>query len=141
MVVLLALTGVAALDLINRRNLAAQAAATEALEIYRAGGPRRFRNRVDTAGDLRIAAAVCCDVLAVVAAEGDEPERVAPLLGQAERLRADAGAEVPSFQSDAVDRARDLAVAALGSAAFLAGFERGSSATSSLPATEPGAQR
>src|SRR4029079_15328882 len=69
MVVLLALTGVAALERINGRYLTAEAAATEALEIYRAGGPRRFRNRVDTEGDLRIAAAVCCVVLAIVATE------------------------------------------------------------------------
>jgi hypothetical protein len=60
-----------------------------------------------------------------VAAERDEPERAAPLLGLAERLRADAGAEVQPFQSDDVDRARDAAVAAQGSAAFLAAFERG----------------
>jgi hypothetical protein len=124
MVIFLALAGVAALDRINGRNDAAESAATEALEIYRAGGPRRFRNRIDTAADLQIAAALCCVVLAAVVAERDDPERVATLLGQAERLRADAGAEVPSFQHDDVDRARDAAVAAIGSAAFLAVFER-----------------
>jgi predicted ATPase/DNA-binding SARP family transcriptional activator len=125
MVVLLSLTGVAALDRINGRNRAAEAAAAEALEIYRAGGPRRFRNRVDTTADLQIAAAVCCAVLAVVAAERDDPERAALLLGQAERLRTDAGAEVPPFQSADLDRALAATAAALGPDAFLAAFERG----------------
>ncbi|MDQ1495866.1 MAG: hypothetical protein QOG69_2349, partial [Actinomycetota bacterium] len=125
MVVFLSLTGVAALDRINRRDDAAEAAAGEALEIYRAGGPRRFRNRVDTAADLQAAAALCCVVLGVIAAERDDAERAATLLGQAERLRADAGAEVPTFQRDDVDRARDAAVGALGPAGFLAAFERG----------------
>jgi tetratricopeptide (TPR) repeat protein len=104
MVVLLSLTGVAALDLMNGRNDAAEAAASEALEIYRAGGPRRFRNRVDTEGDLQIAAAVCCVVLAVVAVERDEPERAATLLAEAAHLRSEAGGEVPWFQTDHVDR-------------------------------------
>jgi tetratricopeptide (TPR) repeat protein len=107
MVVFLALTGVAALDRMNGRNGAAELAATEALEIYRTGGPRRFRNRVDTAGDLQIAAAVCCVVLAAVAAERDDPEQAATLLAEAERLRAEARGGVPWFQQDDVDRVRD----------------------------------
>jgi hypothetical protein len=84
------------------------AAATEALEIYGAGGPRRFRNRVDTGADLQAAAAVCYVVLAVVAAEGNDLEQAANLLAEAERLRADAPAEVPWFQQDDVDRLRAL---------------------------------
>ena len=87
----------------------AAAAADEAMEIYRAGGPRRFRNRVDHVADLHTAAAVCCVVLAAIAAEDDEPERAATLLGQAERLCADAGVEVPAFQHDDAERARDTA--------------------------------
>ena len=106
MVVFLSLAGVAALDRLHGRNDEAVAAATEALEIYAAGGPRRFQNRVDTAADLRVAAAVCCVVLAVVAAGGDEPERAATLLGQAEHLRAEARVGVPWFQQDDVDRVR-----------------------------------
>ena len=106
-VVLLALTGVAALDRMNGRNRAAEAAATEALEIYRAGGLGRFRNRIDTAADLQIAAAVCCVVLAVIAAEGDDPEQAATLLTEAERLHADAGVEIPWFQRGDVDRVRE----------------------------------
>jgi predicted ATPase/DNA-binding SARP family transcriptional activator len=104
MVVFLSLTGVAALERIHGHNCEAAAAATEALEIYSAAGPRRFQNRVDTAADMRVAAAVCCVVLAVVAAEGDEPERAATLLAQAEELRAGARAEVPWFQQDDVNR-------------------------------------
>ena len=68
---------------------------------------RRFRNRVDPKTDLQAAAAVCCVVLAAIAAERDDPERAATLLGQAERLRADAGVEVPAFQHDDVDQAGD----------------------------------
>ncbi len=104
MVVFLSLTGVAALERIHGHNREAAAAATEALEIYSAAGPRRFQNRVDTAADMRVAAAVCCVVLAVVAAEGDEPERAATLLAQAEELRAEARAEVPWFQQQDVNR-------------------------------------
>ena len=44
-------------------------------ELYRAGGFRRFRNRVDPTSDLKAAAAVCCEVLAAMCAERDEPER------------------------------------------------------------------
>ena len=106
MVVFLSLAGVAALDRIHGRNREAVAAATEALEIFEAGGPRRFQNRVDTAADLGAAAAVCCVVLAAVAAEGGEPDRAATLLARAEQLRVEAGAEVPWFQRDDVDRLR-----------------------------------
>ena len=107
MVVFLSLAGVAALDRIHGRRPEAVAAATEALEIYGAGEPRRFRNRVDTAGDLQAAAAVCYVVLAVIAEEGNDREQAETLLAEAERLRADAPAEVPWFQTDDVDRVRD----------------------------------
>ena len=62
---------------LHGRDDAAAAAATEALELYRAGGFRRFRNRIDPTADLQAAAAVCCAVLAAIAAERDEPERAA----------------------------------------------------------------
>ena len=100
-VMFLALTGMAVLHRLHGRNGAAAAAATEALDLYRAGGPRRFRNRVDPQRDLPVAAAACC-----VGARrdrrrrGDDPEQAATLLGQAERLRADAaGADGPARSS------------------------------------------
>jgi predicted ATPase/DNA-binding SARP family transcriptional activator len=124
-VVFLALTGMAVLHRRHGRDEAARAAAEEALEVHRAGDPRRFRNRIDPRNEGRAAAAACCTVLAAVAAEGDEPARAATLLGRAARLRADAGAEVPPFQRADLDRARAAAVAALGRTAFDAAFERG----------------
>jgi predicted ATPase/DNA-binding SARP family transcriptional activator len=104
MVVFLSLTGVAVLDRMHGRVGEAAAAASEALEIYRAGGPRRFRNRVDTEADLQEAAAVCCVVLAAIAAEGGDPDGAAALLAEAEQLRTEAGVEVPRFQQDDLDR-------------------------------------
>jgi hypothetical protein len=101
-VIFLALTGIAVLHRMNHRNGAAAAAATEALEHYRAGDPRRFKNRIDTDGELRLAAAACYIVLAAIAAQGDEPEQAAILFGEAECLRADAGAEIPAFLRDEV---------------------------------------
>jgi hypothetical protein len=47
------------------------------------------------------------------------------LLGQADRLRSDAGADTPAFQHDDLERTREEAAAALGPAVFLAAFERG----------------
>ena len=134
MVEFLSLTGVAALDRIHARNDEAAAAAGEAMDIYRAGGPRRFRNRVDHVADLHTAAAVCCVVLAATAAADGDPERAATLLGQAEGLRAHAGVEVPAFQHEDLEWARETAFAALGAAAFSAAFERGRSADQVVPA-------
>ena len=87
--------------------------------------PRRFRNRIDPQSDVLVGAAACCSVLAVLAAEADEPERAARLLGQAERLRHDADAPVPAFQREDLDRARATATAMLGEDAFLAAYEQG----------------
>ena len=125
MVLFQALAGLAALHRLHGRNDAAVEAGAEAVQIYRAGGFRRFRNRIHPTADLQAAAAVGCVVLASVAAERDEPEPAAVLLGQAERLRADAGVEVPTFQLDDLARAREVTAAALGSAVFLAAVERG----------------
>ena len=93
MVVFHAQAGMAALHRLHGRDDAAVEAATEALELYRAGGFRRFRNRVDPTADLQAAAAVCCEVLAVDrrragrAGAGGDPARAG------RRLRIDAGAE------------------------------------------------
>jgi predicted ATPase/DNA-binding SARP family transcriptional activator len=99
-VMFLALTGIAVLHHLHHRDDAAAAAATEALELYRAGDPRRFKNRIDTENELRVAAAACYLVLAAVATKRDEPEQAALLLERAEGLRVEAGAEVPTFLRD-----------------------------------------
>jgi tetratricopeptide (TPR) repeat protein len=91
------LAGMAVLHRHRGDDVASAAAATEGLELYAAGDPRRFRNRIDTENELRLAAAVCHAVLAAIAAEADEPERAAVHLGQSERLRTEAGAERPAF--------------------------------------------
>ncbi|MEP6658849.1 MAG: BTAD domain-containing putative transcriptional regulator [Acidimicrobiales bacterium] len=124
-VVFLALTGTAVLHRRHHRDSAAAAAATEALELYRAGDPRRFKNRIDTKNELRVAAAACYVVLAAAAAESDDPEHAAVLLGRADRLRAEAGADGPAFQRDDLDEARRAAIAAIGADEFTALFERG----------------
>ncbi len=124
-VLFLALTGMAVLHRLHGRNGAASAAGTEALELHVAGSPRRFRNRIDPQSDVLVGVAACCSVLAVLAAEADDPERAARLLGQAERLRHDADAPVPAFQREDLDRARATATAMLGEDAFLAAYEQG----------------
>ena len=83
MVIFQAQAGMAALHRLHGRDDAAVEAATEALELYRAGGFRRFRNRVDPTADLRRAAACAATVLAVVAAER-AAGTTRPLLGQAD---------------------------------------------------------
>jgi predicted ATPase/DNA-binding SARP family transcriptional activator len=96
----LALAGVAALHRQHGRNEPAKAAAREGLDLYRAGSPRRFRNRIDLEADLRIAAALCCEVLGAIAAEEDEPDLAGHLLGEAELLRAGSGTDLPTFERD-----------------------------------------
>lgn len=125
MVVFQAQAGLAVLHRLHGRDDDAVAAAAEALELYRADGFRRFRNRIDPTADLRASAAVCCGVLAAIAAERDEPARAATLLGQADQLRGNPGVEVPPVHEDDVTRARGAAVATLGADAFLSAFDRG----------------
>lgn len=125
MVLFQAQGGLAALHRLHGRDDDAAEAAAEALELYRADGFRRFRNRIDPKTDLQATAAVCCEVLAAIAVERGEPERGATLLGNAERLRDESGVEVPTFQHDEVARARAAAISALGPTAFLAAFDRG----------------
>jgi predicted ATPase/DNA-binding SARP family transcriptional activator len=121
----LALTGAAALHRHRRRDAAAVAAATEALQLYLAGGPRRFSNRIDPEFEIVSRAAVCCVVLAVVAAERGDGARGARWLGYADHIREERGVPVPAFQRDDLDRARDAATAVIGHDAFLAAVEAG----------------
>jgi predicted ATPase/DNA-binding SARP family transcriptional activator len=129
-----ALAGLAAIHRIHGRNPAAAAAAAEAIDIYRAGGPRRFRNRIDHIADLHTAAVVCCVVLAVIAAEAGEPERAATLLGEVARLCAEPGVEVHAFQLDDARSARTTAHAALGDDGFRVAFEHGQRSDQVVPA-------
>lgn len=108
MVLFQALAGLGALHRLHGHDDDAAEAAIEALDLYDAGGFRRFRNRIDPTTDLQATAAVGLTVLAAIAAEGDEPERAATLLDRADRLRADAGADVPAWQQGDVDRARTV---------------------------------
>jgi predicted ATPase/DNA-binding SARP family transcriptional activator len=124
-VAFLALTGLAVLGRLSGDNRGAEAAATEALELYRAGDARRFRNRVDPQNELRVAAAACCVVLAAIGAEGGEFAHSAFLLGSSDGLRAAGGAEVAAFQRDELEGARQAAITAIGLDEFTASFARG----------------
>ena len=124
-VVFLALTGLAVLHRRDGRPGDAAAAASEALDLHLAGGPRRLANRVDPRADVLVGAAVCCAVLGCLAADAGRAEQAAQLLGQADTLRREAGAPVPPFLRDDLDRARETALAALGADAFAAAFEHG----------------
>ena len=135
MVLFQAQAGLAALHRLHQRDHAAAGAAAEALELYRADGFPRFRNRIDPKTDLQATAAVCCEVLAAISAERDEPEQAATLLGQADGLRDESGVEVPAFQHADVTRARGTAVAALGSDAFIVAFDRGKQGLEAVAAT------
>jgi len=125
MVLFQAQAGMAVLHRLHHRDDAAVKAATEALDLYRTHGFRLFRNRIDQNTDLQSSAAVCYEVLAAIAAERDEPERAAMLLGQADHLRVESGVEVPAFQVETVSGARTAAIEALGAEAFAAALERG----------------
>jgi len=114
LVLLLAHAGISVLHRLHGRDDRAEAAATYALTIHVAGGPRRFRNRIDRQSDILEGAAAGCSVLAVIAAESGDAPRAARLLGHAERLLDEAGMPVPPFLQIDVDRTRDLAATALG---------------------------
>ena len=124
-VAFLALTGRAVLHRLDGRIDSAAEAATEALELYLAGEPRRLANRVDPRADLLGGAAVCCTELAILAVERGDAEQAARLLGHADRLRRDVGVPVPRFQCNDLDRARETASALLGPEAFEAAFDLG----------------
>jgi hypothetical protein len=124
-VMFLALTGLAVLHVRNGRDGEAAAAATEGLGIHLAGGPRRFRNRVDQRNDLLTGAATCCTVLAVLAAGAGEAARATRLLGHAARLRGEARAAPPPFLQGDLDGAEAAARAVLGDHGFTEAFELG----------------
>ncbi|MEY2554377.1 MAG: hypothetical protein QOC57_2237, partial [Ilumatobacteraceae bacterium] len=124
-VIFIALAGRAVLHRLDGRNASAAAAATEALELYLAGEPRRLANRVDPRADLLAGAAVCCTELGILglialnpgnagnAGNADNAEHAVRLLGHAERLRSEAGVAVPKFQCDGLERALESASAEL----------------------------
>jgi predicted ATPase/DNA-binding SARP family transcriptional activator len=124
-VVFLALAGRAVLHRLDGRNATAVEAATEALELYLAGEPRRLANRVDPRADLLAGAAVCCTELGILAVDAGNAEHAVRLLGHAERLRSDAGVAVPKFQCDGLDRALETASALLDPERFQAAFDFG----------------
>jgi hypothetical protein len=109
MVIFQAQAGLAALHRLHHRDAEAVDAATEALDLYRADGFRRFRNRIDPTKDLQAAAAVCWEVLAAVAAERGEADNAATMLDHADRLREESGVVVPAFLRDDVAAARTAA--------------------------------
>jgi predicted ATPase/DNA-binding SARP family transcriptional activator len=124
-VIFLALAGRAVLHRLDGRNTTAAEAATEALELYLAGEPRRLANRIDPRADLLAGAAVCCTELGIVAVEAGRAEQAVQLLGHADRLRSDAALRVPKFQADGLDRALGSASSLLDQQAFQAAFEYG----------------
>jgi predicted ATPase/DNA-binding SARP family transcriptional activator len=132
MVIFQAQAGMAAVHRLHGRDAAASEAATESLALYRAGGFPRFRNRVDPTADLRAAAALGCDVLAVVAAERGQLERTSILLGQADALRIATGTDTPTVLQPDVIHARRVAMAGLGADACRAANERGAHAADTL---------
>ncbi len=124
MVIFQAQAGMAALHRLQRRDNAAVDAATEALDLYRAGGFRRFRNRIDPAADLLAAAAVSCAVLAVIAADRRNRNEPRPCSA----TPTDCTTTPPSGPRRSYSRTWPgprSAITALGDDAFRATYERG----------------
>ena len=123
MVLFPALVGWAAIQRIRGDNTAAADAAREALELHDTVGPRRFKNRIHAETEALVAAAVCSSVLGLVAGDAGDWEQAAARFGRAERLRLEAGALPPSFQSAELDEATSATRTAMGDAAFAAAFD------------------
>ncbi len=124
-VVFLALAGRSVVHRLDGRNSSAAEAAIEALDLYLVGEPRRLANRVDPRADLLAGAAVCCTELGILAIEAGDVEHAVQLLGQAERLRSDAGVSVPGFECDGLERAVEVASSLLGPVAYQVAFDLG----------------
>jgi predicted ATPase/DNA-binding CsgD family transcriptional regulator len=75
--------------------------------------------------DDRVAQFYLLDAFGCHAALSRQPRRAAQLLGAADTVRAEAGANVMPFLAPLLARSRESAVAALGAARFQAGFEAG----------------
>jgi predicted ATPase/DNA-binding SARP family transcriptional activator/tetratricopeptide (TPR) repeat protein len=110
--------GMAAVHRVHGRDGDAVDAATEALALYDADRFPRFRNRIDPTADLRACAALCCEVLAVIAAERAEFEQAAMLLRRADMLCNGPCIAVPSLLQRDVAQARTSTTAALGAEAL-----------------------
>jgi predicted ATPase len=106
--------GLAALHRFHGRDGDAVDAATEALALYEASAFPRFRNRIHPTADLRACAALCCEVLAVIAAERADHAQAATLLRRADGLRDGPCIAVPPLLQHDVARARESTSAALG---------------------------
>lgn len=124
-VVFLALVGSAVVHRLRGRDEAAVRAASEALQHHATGTPQRFRNRLDPRSEVWAGAASCWGVLAAIAAERDNPEAAAALLGQADQLWHQAQTAVPPFQRDDLEAARATAEARLAPEAFAVAYQRG----------------
>ena len=113
---------------LHGRDDAAVAAATEALELYRADGFRRFRNRIDPTADLQ-----ACRGRVLRGARRDRrrtgrPERAAALLRTGRPPADESGVEVPALSSTTTWPGPDVTTAALGSEALAAPASRSAAA-------------
>ena len=124
-VIFLALAGRAVLQRSAGHAGTATAAATEALELYLAGEPRRLANRVDPRAAVLAGAAVCCTELGIIAVETGDAEHAVRLLGHAERLRSAAALAVPKFQCEGLESALARAVELLDPPASQVAFDAG----------------
>ncbi len=106
-ILFLAHAGSALLHRVRGANAEAAIAANDALAIHETEGPDRFRNRIDPDFEIAAVLAVCHTVLGVIAIEDGDATRGAEHVAEADRLRSHAGAPVPKFQVDDVERARD----------------------------------
>jgi hypothetical protein len=124
-VVMVSLTGMAALLRAEGLDDDAASAAMEALDVHLAGIPMRFENRVEPSAHLHPAIVSCCAVLAGLAAEAGDSTRAARLLGHAERHRALNPGTLPRLVTELLASAQDLARSALGDEAFTDAFSLG----------------